>query len=171
MKLKSVILSTIFASFATAHAHAVPSLMTACDILTGEPIFPSALPSMLAEDSSVVRFYSTTGNAAALNVRCRFQTFPIYNVLARRINFVVRGFSARPINIEGYNRRTGAWNLLRTVNLPNSLTRVTFGFNITSWEMATRFIDPLGQMLVRIRRNDTRQFSLTMDCLGVEVLY
>lgn len=171
MKNLTLSLVILAAAAGVSTAHAVPSLMIEATIVTGQPVFPSPMPSLMVADSSVVPIRSTSGPSAALNLTCKFQTFPVFGMFCRRAIIHVDGFSRAPLQVEAYNVVSRSWTRLGSSTLPNNPTRTTFPINFSSPSMASRFINPMGQMSVRLRRSDTRQFEIIMDCVGVETLY
>lgn len=171
MKNLTLPLAILVAALGASTAHAVPSLMIEATIVTGQPVFPSPMPSLMVADSSVVPIRSTNGSNASLNLFCKFQTFPVFGLFCRRAIVHVDGFSRRPLQVEAFNIASRSWARLGAATLPNNPTRTTFPINFSSPQMAARFIDIFGQMSVRLRRSDTRQFEIIMDCVGVETLY
>ena len=171
MKKLTLPLAILAAAAGVNTAQAVPSLMIQATIVTGQPVFPSIMPSLMVADSSVVPIRTRNTFPASLNVTCKFQTFPVIGMFCRRAIIHVDGFSRRPLQVEAFNVVTRSWTQVGTATLPNNPTRTTFPITFSSPQMAARFIDILGQMSVRIRRNDTRPFEIIMDCIGVEALY
>ncbi|MBX7131867.1 MAG: hypothetical protein K1X67_04220 [Fimbriimonadaceae bacterium] len=171
MKQLTLPLAFLALAAGASTAHAVPSLMIQATIVTGEPVFPSVMPSLMVADSSVVPIRTRNTFPASLNVTCKFQTFPVIGLFCRKAIIHVDGFSRRPLEVEAFNIASRSWARIGAATLPNNPTRTRFEINFSSPQMAGRFIDILGQMSVRIRRNDTRPFEIIMDCIGVETLY
>jgi hypothetical protein len=161
----------IFVLLAT-QARAVPAPMFAADIVEGQDVFPSVMPSLLLPEHSVVPINSKRyGSSHRLNLTCKFLTMPVYGALANRIEIKFAGYGSLPATFEIYDPSTKTWRRLGTRSMPDNPTTERFLIDITSISQALHYIDITGQVQVRMTRTYTRSFSYIMDFVGVNVSY
>lgn len=165
----------LFAALAvSALANAVPVPMIGADIVEGQYVFPSVLPSLLTPQSAVTITSARYGNRHRLNLTTTFLTAPVIGTLASRLEISVWGFGSREAEFQLYDFARQQWvSLGRRTLMPTNPTRVLFvaQHDPNPFASRRRFISGPGTIRFRMLASDTRQFSYIMDFIGVNAMY